>query len=97
VDLSLSAYREGATDYERVLDAQRSLLQQQNSLAEANSSIATYLIAVYKALGGGWEWRQGQPFVPESMQREMNERTDWGDMLRYPPPRENATERHGGR
>jgi hypothetical protein len=27
----------------------------------------------------------------------MNERTDWGDMLRYPPPRENATERHGGR
>jgi len=91
VDLSLSAYREGATDYERVLDAERSLLQQQNSLAQANSSIATYLIAIYKALGGGWEWRQGQPFVPEPMQREMNERTNWGDMLPYPPARESAT------
>jgi NodT family efflux transporter outer membrane factor (OMF) lipoprotein len=97
VELSLSAYREGQTDYERVLDAQRSLLQQQNGLAEANSSIATYLIAAYKALGGGWEWRQGQPFVPEATQREMNERTDWGDMLRYPPPRKNANEPHGGR
>lgn len=97
VDLSLSAYREGATDYERVLDAERSLLQQENGLAEANSSIATYLIAVYKALGGGWEWRQGQPFVPEAMQREMKERTNWGDMLPYPPARENATKPDGAR
>ena len=32
VELSLVQYREGAADYQRVLDAQRSLLQQQNSL-----------------------------------------------------------------
>jgi len=37
-------------DYQRVLDAQRSLLQQQNSLAQTRSSIATNLIALYKAL-----------------------------------------------
>ena len=44
---------------QRVLDAQRSLLQQQNSLAQTSSSVATNLIALYKALGGGWEVRAG--------------------------------------
>ena len=52
-------YREGAVDYQRVLDAQRSLLQQQNNLAQSRSSVATNLIALYKALGGGWEARAG--------------------------------------
>jgi hypothetical protein len=63
VQISLAQYREGAVDYERVLDSQRSLLERENSLAEIRSSIATNLIALYKALGGGWELRQGQPIV----------------------------------
>jgi hypothetical protein len=77
-------YREGVSDYQRVLDAQRSLLEQENDLAQINSSVATNLIALYKALGGGWELRQGQPVVPLRMQNEMKERTDWGDMLSQP-------------
>jgi NodT family efflux transporter outer membrane factor (OMF) lipoprotein len=86
VDLSVKQYQEGAVDYERVLDAQRTLLQQQNSLAEMRSSVVTSLIALYKALGGGWEFSQGQPVVPERTQREMKERTNWGDMLTQPRP-----------
>jgi NodT family efflux transporter outer membrane factor (OMF) lipoprotein len=82
--LALIQYREGAVDYQRVLDAQRLLLQQQNSLAQTRSSIAVNLIALYKALGGGWELRQGQPFVPEHLQKEMKDRTDWGDLLSEP-------------
>lgn len=89
VDLSLVAYREGATDYQRVLDAQRSLLQQQNDLAQTSSSIATNFIALYKAMGGGWELRQsGESIVPEQTQKQMKERTDWGDMLSPPPATE---------
>jgi NodT family efflux transporter outer membrane factor (OMF) lipoprotein len=84
VEISLVQYREGATDFQRVLDAQRSLLREQNSLAQQTSSVATNVIALYKALGGGWEMRQGQPVVPEPMQREMKERTNWGDMLSTP-------------
>ena len=80
------AVPEGAVDYQRVLDAQRSLLEQQNSLAKTRSSVATNLIALYKALGGGWEWRQGQPVVPEETQKEMKERTNWGDLLSQPSP-----------
>jgi NodT family efflux transporter outer membrane factor (OMF) lipoprotein len=83
-ELAVIQYREGAVDYQRVLDAQRSLLQGQNNLARARSSVATNLIALYKALGGGWELRRGQPFVPLPMQDEMKQRTSWGDLLSVP-------------
>jgi len=84
VDISLSQYREGAVDYQRVLDAERSLLQEQNTLAETRSSIATNLIALYKALGGGWEMHEGQPYVSEGTRHEMEQRTNWGSYLKEP-------------
>ncbi len=84
VDLSSVQYREGAVDYQRVLDAQRVLLQVENDLVQTKSSIATNRIALYKALGGGWELRAGQPVVPETMQTQMKDRTNWGDMLSTP-------------
>jgi NodT family efflux transporter outer membrane factor (OMF) lipoprotein len=84
VELAVVQYREGATDYQRVLDAQRSLLAQQNSLVQATSSVATSVVALYKALGGGWELRQGESIVPARTQDEMKKRTDWGDLLSEP-------------
>jgi NodT family efflux transporter outer membrane factor (OMF) lipoprotein len=84
-DLAFKQYREGAVDFQRVLDAQRELLQQESSLARTRSSIATNLIAFYKALGGGWETRQGQPFVPDSTRMEMQKRTNWGNYFSSPP------------
>jgi NodT family efflux transporter outer membrane factor (OMF) lipoprotein len=89
-EIALAMYREGATDYQRVIDAQRSLLTQENSLAEASSSVTTNFIALYKALGGGWEPRQGQPFVPAETQNEMRQRTNWGDYLSQPRKQETA-------
>jgi NodT family efflux transporter outer membrane factor (OMF) lipoprotein len=84
VELSLVQYREGAIDYQRVLDAQRSLLQEQNSLAQTTSAVATNLVALYKALGGGWELREGQPVVPVETQQEMKQRTWWGEVMSQP-------------
>jgi len=83
-------YREGASDYQRVLDAQRSLLNQQQSLAQSSSSASTNLIALYKALGGGWQLQQGQSVVPAETQHQMEARTNWGSVLSSPRPPETA-------
>jgi NodT family efflux transporter outer membrane factor (OMF) lipoprotein len=83
-EIAVVQYREGAVDYQRVLDAQRSQLEEENRLAQASSSVATNVIALYKALGGGWEFRQGQAYVSEANRKEMEERTGWGDLLTAP-------------
>lgn len=90
-EIAMIQYKEGAVDYQRVIDVQRSLLQEENSLALTQSSIAANLIALYKALGGGWELRQGQPVVPESMQTQMQKRTNWGKILPSQPAPETLT------
>jgi outer membrane protein, multidrug efflux system len=43
------------TDCLTVLDAERTLLEAQDRLAESETLTATALVAVYKALGGEWE------------------------------------------
>ena len=65
-DLSLKLYTEGLLDFLNVLVAQRSLYAAENALVLSNCSITTDLIAIYKALGGGWETlpADGQPLPP---------------------------------
>jgi multidrug efflux pump len=48
-------YQSGVSDFLTVLDAERVLLDAQDRLADSETRTATALIAVYKALGGGWE------------------------------------------
>ncbi|PPD47218.1 MAG: hypothetical protein CTY16_07890 [Methylobacter sp.] len=48
-------YQEGVTDFLTVLDSELRLLQDQNQLAQSETNTATALVALYKALGGGWE------------------------------------------
>jgi len=54
VELSTQLYSAGQTDFLNVLNAQRSLLQSESELTLSNLALATDLIALYKALGGGW-------------------------------------------
>ena len=89
VGLALVQYREGAVDYQRVLDTQRALLQSEDTLVHTRSSIATNLVALYKALGGGWELRQGQPVISDRTRDEMARRTNWGRFLSTPRPAAN--------
>jgi NodT family efflux transporter outer membrane factor (OMF) lipoprotein len=81
VDLAIIQYREGITDFTTVLTAQQSLLKQQDDLAATVGSIALNLVGVYRALGGGWEIREGQPLVPPEIQEVMRKRTNWGKLL----------------
>jgi NodT family efflux transporter outer membrane factor (OMF) lipoprotein len=90
VEIAFLQYREGAVDFQRVLDAQRSLLQEQNALAQTRSAIATNYISLYKALGGGWQAWSNQPFIPDAMRQEMQNRTNWGDLLSQPTESETS-------
>jgi NodT family efflux transporter outer membrane factor (OMF) lipoprotein len=86
VNLAMVQYREGAIDYQRVLDTQRVLLQAQNNETRLRSAVTTNLIALYKALGGGWEHQQDRPFVPDVVRAEMQKRTNWGRYFTTTPP-----------
>ncbi|HYE36324.1 efflux transporter outer membrane subunit [Methylocaldum sp.] len=48
-------FEDGITDFLTVLDVERRLLLDQEQLALSQTNTATSLIALYKALGGGWE------------------------------------------
>ena len=74
-------YREGFSDFQRVLDAQNALLQAQRQTVSARSTTVSSAIGVYRALGGGWEIRVGQGFVDEATSNTMQQRVDWGDLL----------------
>jgi outer membrane protein, multidrug efflux system len=54
-ELAQNKYEGGLTDFTGVLEAQRSLLSFQEQLAQSEGAVASNLIKLYKALGGGWE------------------------------------------
>jgi outer membrane protein TolC len=55
VALVQAQYQGGLVDFNRVFTAQSQLVAQQDQLAVARGNIASSLIAVYRALGGGWQ------------------------------------------
>jgi NodT family efflux transporter outer membrane factor (OMF) lipoprotein len=57
LELSRQLYRRGLADFLKVLDAQRTFLSARQQLADSGTMLSTDLVALYKALGGGWETR----------------------------------------
>jgi hypothetical protein len=57
LEISYDQYRLGAIDFTPVVLFESTLAQQQDQLATSQGSIALNLIAIYRALGGGWEMR----------------------------------------
>jgi len=53
--LARQRYQSGLSAFLDVLDAERTLQQTELSLADSTASVSTDLIALYKALGGGWQ------------------------------------------
>ncbi len=80
-ELATLRYKEGFADYQRVLGAQQELFNQQTRYVTTMGSGMRNLVAIYRALGGGWENRGDLPLVDPETSRQMQERTDWGDLL----------------
>jgi hydrophobe/amphiphile efflux-1 (HAE1) family protein/NodT family efflux transporter outer membrane factor (OMF) lipoprotein len=59
-ELAADRYRSGLSDFNNVLDAQRSLLRFQEQLALSEGTVSQNAVRLYKALGGGWV-----PMTPE--------------------------------
>jgi NodT family efflux transporter outer membrane factor (OMF) lipoprotein len=81
VDLSMLQYREGLIDFQRVLDSQRFLTAEQDLWTTTRGDVILNVVSLYKALGGGWQIRAGQDFVSKDNIEEMENRTDWGDLI----------------
>ena len=81
LDLAFIQYRQGSTDFTTVLNAQQALLTAQDSLATAMGTISADLVGVYRALGGGWQIREGQDIVAPEIAEAMKKRTNWGELL----------------
>jgi NodT family efflux transporter outer membrane factor (OMF) lipoprotein len=54
VELVRELYTNGLTDFQNVLDMERSLTRQQDSMAESRGLVFQNLVRIYKSLGGGW-------------------------------------------
>jgi NodT family efflux transporter outer membrane factor (OMF) lipoprotein len=67
VDLAMKLYTAGKTDFLNVTTAQLNLYTTENALAQSTAAVDTDLIALYKALGGGWEQAPLLPVVKEKV------------------------------
>ncbi len=76
-NLTMEAYKQGKVIVSVPLVALTFLSSQQDQLwARRGDAIANY-IAIYKALGGGWQNRVDQELVPEHIREQMKQQADW--------------------
>ena len=66
LDIATIQYREGLVDFQRVLDSQRALFSAQEGLVASQGGVVQYLIAVYKAMGGGWHAGRSRPVLDDA-------------------------------
>jgi NodT family efflux transporter outer membrane factor (OMF) lipoprotein len=79
-ELAIVRYKEGASDYTTVLSAEQVQLQTEDNLASARGAVPLALVSVYRALGGGWQIREGQQLLPQPTREQMEQRTNWGHL-----------------
>ena len=90
--LASAQYREGFADFQRVLDSQQLLLQQQDGYLVSRGNAVSSLVALYKALGGGWD--ESRPTVDRDSRRQMEQRTGRDERMDEAVPWSQGTERH---
>ena len=81
LNIAMIQYNQGILDFTTVLTAEQNLFTAQNSLAVETGDVPQGLIAAYRALGGGWQIREGHDFVPTDVRATMAHRTNWGTLV----------------
>ena len=65
-NIARTRYEGGLVDFLDVLDAERTQLVDEDRLAQSRTDAATSLVAVYKALGGGWQGAPAPRYVRQA-------------------------------
>jgi outer membrane protein TolC len=83
LEIANRRYQEGFADFQRVLDAQRTLFNQSERQLLARGSNISAAINLYKSLGGGWIEMPLDQLIPEETKKTMQERSDWSSILSH--------------
>ncbi len=86
LEIARTRYQEGYADFQRVLDAQRTLFSQTERELINRADHVTAVVSLYAALGGGWLETSVDDLIPEEVREQMRSRTKWGDLLDAPLP-----------
>jgi len=79
--LSIDRYKAGQTDFTTVLNSLQQQLSVENSLVGTQGDVMLGVVAVYRAVGGGWELRQGRDVISDEVKTEMQKTVPWGRMM----------------
>ncbi len=94
LEIATKRYSEGYSDFQRVLDAQAASFSQADRAIVNRGDHVAAVIALYKALGGGWQPAAIEDILPAATRDAMRERSDWGELLDPPlaePPQPEDT------
>jgi NodT family efflux transporter outer membrane factor (OMF) lipoprotein len=79
VRIASERYAGGAIDYLSLLDAQRALLKAEDAMVTSQGEITLNVIALYKAIGGGWEHIEGKIERARSPRGDFNPSSAQGE------------------
>ncbi|WP_411063642.1 TolC family protein [Vibrio rotiferianus] len=80
-NISMTQYENGQISFERLLNSVEKMTRAEDSYANIKGNVANQVVALYKALGGGWETQTGKPFLSETTAKQMQDRSDWDGLL----------------
>lgn len=72
VSLVKDLYRSGLTQFQNVLDMERSLAQEDDNLAVSRGLLAEDAVRIYRALGGGWDPEDPEPWLAPNAAQESS-------------------------
>ena len=80
-NISATQYNNGLVSYQRLLSTVEKMTLREDVYAQTRGEIASQVVALYKALGGGWQPFGREPALPAATVEQMKSRVDWGDYL----------------
>ncbi|EEX94505.1 outer membrane protein [Vibrio orientalis CIP 102891 = ATCC 33934] len=83
-NISMTQYENGQISFQRLLSSVEKMTRAEDSYASIKGNVANQVIALYKALGGGWEAQTGKAFLSEPVAQQMIDRNNWGGDLDEP-------------